>query len=128
MTDYRYKGQLKDVFHLYEENVFPIGFSEAGIKSIQDYYDHLHDLALALVRLIFECFGGDLAVIERGIERPNCLATLRINYYPEHAENEEAIETSPEGFKLACETHRDGALLTVLYQDKLGGSPGTESP
>ena len=121
LTDYRYKGQLKDVFHLYEENIFPTEFSEAGIKSIQDYYDHLHDLALALFKLIFECFGADTAVIEQGIERPHCLATLRINYYPEHAEHEEAIEMSPEGLKLACETHKDGSLLTILYQDKLGG-------
>ena len=120
ITDYQYKGELNDAFCLYEENIFPPELSADSIKSICEYYDHLHALGVTLFRVIFECFGADSAIIERALERPNCLATQRINFYPEHGEDETAIEVS-EGLRLACETHRDGSLLTVLYQDRIGG-------
>ena len=121
ITDYRYKGELNDTFYLYEENIFPPELSAGSIKSICEYYDHLHALCVTLFKAIFECFVADLAIIERAFERPNSLSTQRINYYPPHGEEENAIEVTEEGLKLACETHRDGSILTVLYQDKSGG-------
>ena len=121
ICDYRYKGELNDTFCLYEENVFPPELSEASITSICSYYDHLYELGVKLFKCIFECFGAEPEIIERTFERPNSLCTQRINYYPEHDEDANPIEVTEEGLKLACETHRDGSLLTILYQDKSGG-------
>ena len=120
ITDYKYKGELKDTFHLYEENAFPKEVSEKWLKSVHGYYDHLHRLGVTLLKNVFECFGSDTKRAEEALERPYSLLTLRINYYPEHKGDDEGVEISPEGYKLSCETHKDGSPFTILYQDSLG--------
>ena len=45
----------------------------------------------------------------------DCMSTLRLNYYP-FLDNIDAVEIAPDGTRLGCETHRDGSLLTILFQ------------
>lgn len=55
-------------------------------------------------------------------KRPDQLTTFRLNYYPQHEQDYEASEISAQdGVKLACETHTDSVIFTILYQDMVGG-------
>ena len=50
------------------------------------------------------------------------MTTHRLNYYPAPTPGQEPkpVTFSPDdGTPLSCETHTDGSVLTILYQDKL---------
>jgi len=54
--------------------------------------------------------------------RPDLLTTFRLNYYPQSEIGYTASEISAQdGVKLACETHTDSVIFTLLYQDTVGG-------
>lgn len=56
------------------------------------------------------------------LRRPDAVTTFRLNYYPQNEEGYDAIEVSAQdGVKLACETHTDSVIMTILYQDEAGG-------
>lgn len=59
---------------------------------------------------------------ENVTRRPEAEVTMRLNHYPQHEEGYSPAEISAQdGTKLCCETHADSGLLTVLYQDNVGG-------
>ena len=111
------------MFH-YEINKFPTCLSEQWNETIQDYFTKIHEIAIALIKAVFYAYNkeSEWEEFEKGISRPFHLSTLRFNYYPKKTEESQAIEVSAEdGAKLACETHVDSSVFTILSQDSIGG-------
>ncbi|NNL68225.1 MAG: isopenicillin N synthase family oxygenase, partial [Myxococcales bacterium] len=87
--------------------------------SVARTFDAFSKLGLVLVQAMTAALGGSPERVAAGFARPRGLSTLRFNRYPGRAE---PVEISREdGAALACETHVDSGMLTVLHQDACGG-------
>jgi isopenicillin N synthase-like dioxygenase len=87
--------------------------------SVRDYFDALSTLGRTLMEAMVASLGGDSSAVAHTFSRPESLSTLRFNGYPVLTE---PVEVSrDDGAKLACETHVDSGLVTILYQGERGG-------
>ncbi|MEZ4215027.1 MAG: 2OG-Fe(II) oxygenase family protein [Myxococcota bacterium] len=88
-------------------------------RAVADYFGAVSALGVALVRALAAALGGDAALAASAFARPRSLSTLRLNLYPAGLA---PVETSADdGAPLACETHVDSGVLTLLHQDEVGG-------
>ena len=49
------------------------------------------------------------------------VSTLRFNFYPPNTNQIPVSIAVDDGQPLSCEAHCDGSILTILYQDQVGG-------
>lgn len=103
----------------YELNRFPAELGPAWRGALARYFDELFNLGQTLMRAMVACLGGDPRLVGSAFARPGSLSTLRLNGYPRRAAPVEISEE--DGAALACETHVDSGLLTILYQDPEAG-------
>jgi isopenicillin-N synthase len=80
-----------------------------------DYYAKMTELARTILRGFALASGKEETFFNDKIRLKDCMSTLRLNYYP-FLEDIEAVEIASDGTRLGCETHRDGSLITILYQ------------
>lgn len=103
----------------YELNRFPSKLGDEWFDSVSRYFDALSTLGRVLLEVMVASLGGDPGRVAGAFSRPESLSTLRFNYYPNSSE---PVEISNEdGSALACETHVDSGLVTILHQDDRGG-------
>jgi len=93
-----------------EKNRYPISWNKNVIDSIDDYFDILHTLGYFLYGIVNENSDNKL-------KRPDCMSTLRFNYYPGGIK---PVEISGKQ-QLSCEEHFDSGLFTILFIDSYGG-------
>lgn len=79
------------------------------------YYADVTDLARVLLRGFAIAAGKEEHFFDDKLKHHDCMSTVRLNYYP-FLEDIEAVEIAPDGTRLGCETHRDGSLITILFQ------------
>ena len=78
------------------------------------------------MRAIARSFGLDKSYFDtllddRSVGGCGTVSTLRLNFYPKN-ENEIAASIGvDDGQPLSCEAHCDGSIITLLYQDEVGG-------
>jgi isopenicillin N synthase-like dioxygenase len=110
---------------LHENSLWPTdweGFSH--FKSVMvEYYHTLQGLGRDLLRAISMALLGpsNHDYFEKSMSLDRCVSTLRLNYYPQQDPNYIPPESTAGGLPLSCETHTDGGILTILYQDMVGG-------
>lgn len=105
-----------------EVNRLPTALGASWRATVERYFDALSSLGGVLVGSMVAALGGDPSRVAESFERPRSLSTLRFNFYPPRQRHAAPIEVSPEdGVALACETHVDSGLLTILYQDAQAG-------
>ena len=91
---------------------------DKSISQVNQYFDCLFNLGKILFKSIVKSFKADINIVNKAFIRPKTLTTLRFNYYPKQ---KKPIEISThDGEKLACETHVDSGIITILYQDNKG--------
>ena len=106
-------AELSDQSYILCENIiYPQIFTKAAI--INEYYTFCHVIGMEILGILI---GNDKA---NSICKDDHLSVLRLNYYPKHTENDDCVENSG-GVKLACDTHVDDSLLTLLYQNNTSG-------
>ena len=94
-------------------------FDDKSILTISKYFDCLFNLGELLFKSIAKSFGASPNIVNKAFVRPKTLTTLRFNYYPKQ---KKPIKISKlDGKGLACVTHVDSGIMTILYQDKIGG-------
>ena len=102
-----------------ERNAYPEALGDAWCGAVGAGFTALHGVGSAVVAALALALGGDPARARRHFARPESLSTLRFNFYPGL---DEPVERSAEdGAALACETHVDSGMLTLLAQDEVGG-------
>ena len=95
---------------------FPDLYDEKYVECIYKYYQFVHKLSLQILDILLE----DSNIVDFLDETKN-LSVLRLNYYPKHNKDDNAVEITEDNVKLACETHIDNSILTLLFQDHNGG-------
>lgn len=81
----------------------------------QNLYSEMTNLARVLLRGFALATGKEETFFDDKLREYDCMSTLRLNYYP-FLENIDAVEIAQDGTRLGCETHRDGSLITILFQ------------
>lgn len=102
-----------------ELNQLPRDLGSDWVDSVFGYFDALSTFGRTLMEAIVASLGGNPGDIGYAFSRPESLSTLRFNGYPAHSEPVEISDQ--DGAALACETHVDSGLVTILYQDERGG-------
>lgn len=102
-----------------ERNRYPEALGDAWRARMGAAFDAFHSVGHELVGLLAEALGGDARRAQAHFARPAGLSTLRFNFYPGLAEPVE--HSAEDGAALACETHVDSGMLTLLVQDEVGG-------
>ena len=103
----------------YELNRYPGELDPDWREAVSRYFAALFGLGQRLLEALVASLGGDPARVAAAFVRPRSLSTLRLNFYPRLAS---PVESSPEdGSPLACETHVDSGVLTILYPGREGG-------
>jgi len=92
-------------------------YEKSEINNIYEYFDFVKNLSLELL----EIFLPNNILTQNSFSNEKNMSTLRLNYYKSHEIDELPICEQNDNVKLACETHYDKTLLTVLYQDDCGG-------
>lgn len=103
----------------YERNRFPPTLGEDWQDTIERYFAALSALGRILMEAMVTALAGDPSRIAPAFARPRGASTLRFNYYP--GLEVPASISAEDGTPLACETHVDSGVLTILYQDRMGG-------
>jgi isopenicillin-N synthase len=112
---------IKNKIPLQEESSFADESLLPGFKSFMiAYFEKMIKLAQVLLKGFALAIGREENFFEDKITIDESMSTLRLNYYPFN-ENTKPIEIAPDGTKLGCETHRDGCLITLLFQPEVGG-------
>jgi len=123
---------------------WPKDYDKQEIACIYAYYTFVHELAMLLLDILYP----KIQIQETLVNTAKNLSMLRFNYYPTHEKDDiplckqdnDGDEESEEGkgggereekraekrtetraVKLACESHIDSSLITILYQDDVGG-------
>ena len=102
-----------DKYILCENISYPESFTKGDI--VDKYVIFSHILGMDILRILL---GDEMA--DDLCANNTHLSVLRLNYYPSHKKDDDCVETS-NGVKLACDTHVDDSLLTLLYQDNTSG-------
>jgi len=103
----------------YETNRFPSELGSGWVTAVADYFDALSQLGRTVMETMVASLGGKPATVGHAFGRPESLSTLRFNGYP--AQHEPVEISKEDGAPLACETHVDSGLVTILFQDETGG-------
>lgn len=111
----RNKLPLHEVCVWPDENTLP-GFREF----FTEYYAKMIHLARVLLRGFALALEKEETFFDDKVQLENTMSTLRLNYYP-FSEHTQPVEIAPDGTKLGCETHKDGCLITILFQPEVGG-------
>lgn len=98
---------------LCEQITYPKSFN--GKNVIDDYFNFCHELGTKIIKIVL----GEHKATEL-CDNNDHLSMLRLNYYPKHNSEDDCVENSG-GVKLACDTHVDDSLITLLYQDNTPG-------
>jgi len=92
---------------------------EKDLPGFREYFEEYYKKMLNLARTLLGGFalatGKEENFFKDKLQMRDCLATLRLNYYP-FLDNIEAIEIAKDGTRIGIETHRDGSVLTILFQ------------
>lgn len=94
---------------------WPTEFDKEQINHIYEYFSIVHDLAKRLLNILYP----NLDTSSNIIDEKN-MSMLRLNYYPKHNRSDVPICDQDE-VKLSCESHTDCSLITILFQDDVGG-------
>lgn len=107
---------IKQNLPLNEITVWP---DESIIPNFKEFFVNFYAEMTSLARVLLRGFalatGKEETFFDDKLMHDNCMSTLRLNYYP-FLENIDAVEIAPDGTRLGCETHRDGSLITILFQ------------
>lgn len=118
-----------------ELNRFPEALDADWREAVARTFEALSTLGRTLVAALVHSLGGDPERVAAGFARPASLSTLRFNRYPgaggeEGAGGEDTGEAAgappvaiadDDGAALACESHTDSGILTLLHEDRGGG-------
>ena len=112
---------IRDKVSLQEICKFPSESTLPGFKAFMDeQFEKMLKLARVLLRGFALALGREETFFDDKVTLDDTMTTLRLNYYPFN-ENIEPVEIAPDGTKLGCETHKDGSLITILFQPEVGG-------
>ena len=100
-------------FILCEQIKYPPTFTSKN--TIDNYFKLCHSLGTLIIIAILGSKKADELC-----NNNKHLSVLRFNYYPKHSKTDDCVEIS-NGIKLACDTHVDDSLLTLLYQNNVPG-------
>ena len=107
---------VKKQYPMHDVLIWP---DEDLLPGFRQYCENLFEKMTNLARAVLSGFalaaGKEETFFNDKVKTEDCLSTLRLNYYP-FLDNIEAVEVSKDGTRLGCETHRDGSLITILYQ------------
>ena len=84
-------------------------------KYFEGYYLKMVNLSRTLLAGFALATGKEENFFYDKVDIKDTLSTLRLNYYP-FLDNIEAVETGEDGTKLGCAVHRDGVVITILFQ------------
>jgi isopenicillin-N synthase len=115
------KSPLYEALSWPDEDLLP-GFREF----FNEFYEKMSLLTRNLMSGFALALGKEETFFNDMIRDFDCLHTCRLNFYP-FLENIDAVEIAADGTRLGCETHRDGGLITILYQPIKGLQVETES-
>ena len=105
---------LKPKCHVLANQInFSPNYDDNNIRLIYNYYKFMDKLSRELMNILT----NDKEI---SYESEKNMSMLRFNYYPKHDIDDIPI-CDQDDVKLACESHVDSSLLTILYQDKVGG-------
>jgi len=104
------KSSLYEAFVWPDENLLP-GFR----NFFTEFYEKMSLLSKVLLSGFALALGKEESFFDEKIRDFDCLHTCRLNFYP-FLDNIDAVEIATDGTRLGCETHRDGGLITILFQ------------
>lgn len=93
---------------------FPFEYESKHKKCVYEYLTFVYKIGLDILNIL-NCDTLNL------FDDFKNLSMLRFNYYPPHDKNDIPVSFGENNVKLACETHVDNTLLTILCQDDCGG-------